>query len=226
MSLPDSVRPIAIEIVSDIVCPWCFIGKRRLEAALALYAQARPEAPPPRLSWLPFQLNPHLPPEGMDRLAYIESKFGPGQGHGRYARVAAVGAGTGIAFAFERIERQPNTRAAHALVALAGERGLQPQVKEALMAAYFLHGRDLTDAAELVRIAASAGLDPDAARDRLADANALAAVDAAEERSRALGVQGVPFFIFDRRHAVSGAQDPRVLLDAMLAVGSDAPAPA
>lgn len=226
MTSTERTRPLSIEIVSDIVCPWCFIGKRRLEAALALYAQARPEAPPPQLSWLPFQLNPHLPLEGMDRLAYIESKFGPGQGHGRYARVASIGAQEGIAFAFDRIQRQPNTRAAHALVALAGERGIQPQVKEALMAAYFLHGCDLGDPEELVRIAAAAGLDAAAARDRLSDTDALAAVDAAEQTSRALGVQGVPFFIFNRRYAVSGAQEPQALLDAMLAAVADTPAPA
>lgn len=226
MTSTERTRPLSIEIVSDIVCPWCFIGKRRLEAALALHAQARPEAPSPQLTWLPFQLNPHLPPEGMDRLAYIESKFGPGQGHGRYARVASIGAEAGIAFAFERIERQPNTRAAHALVALAGERGLQPQVKEALMEAYFLHGRDLADPEELVRIATAAGLDVAAARDRLTDAEALAAVDAAEQASRALGVQGVPFFIFNRRYAVSGAQEPQALLDAMLAAEADTSAPA
>lgn len=215
-------EPLHIEIVSDVVCPWCYIGKRRLEAALALHARERPEAPAPRVTWLPFQLNPQLPPEGMDRLAYIEWKFGPGEGHGRYARVAAVGREAGIAFAFERIARQPNTIAAHSLVELAQRAGRQDQMVEALFHAYFLDGRDLTSAAVLCELAVRAGLDAGAARAQLADPGAAEAVRALEAQARAWGVTGVPFFVFDRRHAVSGAQEPGTLLAAMLA--AEAPA--
>jgi len=213
--------PLTIEVISDVVCPWCFIGKRRLEGALELYAQAKPDAPAPVVSWLPFQLNPQLPPEGMPRADYVAAKWGGRSSADVYARVSGVGREVGIAFEFERIVRQPNTTAAHSLIALAGEHGVQDAVKEALLTAYFLHGRDLTDNDTLVEIVAAAGLDAELARAHLADADARTLVERADQQARELGVQGVPFFIFNRRYAVSGAQDAQSLLDAMLA--SEAP---
>ncbi len=230
MTSPASLTatPLQIEVVSDVVCPWCFVGKRRLEGALALYAQARPDAPPPVVHWLPFQLNPQLPPEGMARKDYVAAKWGGRSSADVYARVSAVGGSVGIAFAFDRIVRQPNTRAAHALIALAarvqpgGGPALQGAVKEALLAAYFLHGRDLTDHATLVEIAAAAGLDVQRAREHLASTQAQHEVQTAEAGARQLGIDGVPFFIFNRRYGVSGAQESATLLQAML----DAEAPA
>jgi predicted DsbA family dithiol-disulfide isomerase len=223
----DAMEPLTIEVVSDVVCPWCYIGKRRLEAALELYAQAKPDAPPPKVSFHPFQLNPDLPPEGMLRADYVARKWGGSPSSEVYARVSGVGKSVGIDFEFDRIVRQPNTKAAHALIALAGELGVQPAVKEAMMRAYFIDGRDLTDIDTLVEVAERAGLDPKRARAHLADPDALRAIDGADLQARRIGVEGVPFFIFNRRYAVSGAQEAQALVEAMIASqapGDESPA--
>ncbi len=209
-----------IDIISDVVCPWCYIGKRQIEAALALYAQQHPEADRPSLTWRPFQLNPQLPAEGMSRQDYVVQKFGAARAKDIYARVAAVGAEYGIAFAFDRITRQPNTVAAHSLIALAGAAkhradGLQDRVKEAFLQAYFLDGVDLTRTESLVAIAAAAGLDRPKGGRYLAGPQSRQVVEREDQRARAIGVEGVPFFIFDGKLAVSGAQGPQALLDAM-----------
>ena len=209
-----------IDIISDVVCPWCYIGKRQIEAALALYAQQHPGAERPRLTWRPFQLNPQLPAEGMSREQYVVQKFGVARSKDIYARVAAVGAEYGIAFAFDRIARQPNTVAAHSLIALAGATappasGLQDRVKEAFLHAYFLDGVDLTRTENLVEIATAAGLDRAQVEQCLADPQSRRAVEQEEQRARAIGVEGVPYFIFNGKLAVSGAQGPDALLDAM-----------
>jgi predicted DsbA family dithiol-disulfide isomerase len=200
--------PVQIEIVSDVVCPWCFIGKRRLEQALAR-VQAEVE-----VVWRPFQLNPGLPEEGMERELYVQRKFGSA-GPGVYARVAAVGASVGIPFAFERIVRQPNTVAAHQLIGLASRGARQDAMVESLFRGYFLEGADLTRRADLVSLAGQAGLDPAAAQACLEDRASRRTVEDADRQARALGVEGVPFFIFDRRLAVSGAQEPEVLVQAI-----------
>ncbi len=209
-----------IDIISDVVCPWCYIGKRQIEAALALYAQQHPGAEPPQLRWRPFQLNPDLPAEGMSRQEYVQRKFGAARAKDIYARVAAVGAECGIAFAFDRIARQPNTVAAHSLIALAGAAGAQAddrqsRVKEAFLHAYFLDGVDLTRTENLIAVAAGAGLDRAEAEQCLADSQSRLAVEQEDRRARAIGVEGVPFFIFNGKLAVSGAQGPAALLDAM-----------
>lgn len=209
-----------IDIISDVVCPWCFIGKRQIEAALALYAQQHPGADRPSVSWRPFQLNPQLPAEGMSRQDYVVQKFGAARAKDVYARVTAVGAEHGITFALDRIARQPNTVAAHSLIALAGAAGthadgLQDRVKEGLLRAYFLDGVDLTSAENLVAIAAATGLVRAEAEQCLADPQSRQAVEQEEQRARAIGVQGVPFFIFNGKLAVSGAQGAAALLDAM-----------
>jgi predicted DsbA family dithiol-disulfide isomerase len=200
--------PVQIEVVSDVVCPWCYIGKRRLEAALA---RVKAET---RVVWRPFQLNPDLPDEGIDRAQYVLQKFGEA-GQRVYARVQAAGTSVGIAFAFERILRQPNTLQAHQLIALAEPGAQQDGLCEALFRAYFLDGEDLTSAETLLRLARQAGLDADAAQRCLRDFEARHAVLAQEHSARALGVEGVPFFIFSRRLAVSGAQEPEVLVQAI-----------
>ena len=209
-----------IDIISDVVCPWCYVGKRQIEAALALYAQQHPGAAASRISWRPFQLNPQLPPEGVSRQEYVLQKFGAARAKDVYARVTAVGAEYGIPFAFDKIARQPNTVAAHSLIALAGAEdtradSLQGRVKEALLQAYFLDGVDLTRTENLVAIATAAGLDRKKVEHCLADAQARRAVESEDQRARAIGVEGVPFFIFNGRLAVSGAQGPQALLDAM-----------
>jgi len=209
-----------IDIISDVVCPWCYIGKRQIESALAQYAQQNPGAAPPSVTWKPFQLNPQLPAEGMSRKDYVVQKFGAARAKDVYARVTAVGAEHGIAFAFDKIVRQPNTVAAHSLIALAGTMGtpadgLQGRVKEAFLHAYFLDGVDLTRTENLVAIATAAGLDRAKAEQCLADPQSRLAVEKEDQRARAIGVEGVPFFIFNGKLGVSGAQGPGALLDAM-----------
>ena len=208
-----------IDIISDVVCPWCYVGKRQIEAALDLRAQQEPGAPRPAIHWRPFQLNPQLPQEGMSREEYVTRKFGA-RSADIYARVAAVGVEHGIAFAFDRIARQPNTLAAHSLISLAGAQAaagddLQSRVKEALLRAYFLDGIDLTQEQNLIDIVAAAGVDRTQAGACLKDPQARLAVEKEDQRARAIGVQGVPFFIFNGKIAVSGAQGAQALLEAM-----------
>jgi predicted DsbA family dithiol-disulfide isomerase len=206
---------LSIDIVSDVVCPWCFIGKRRLERALELYRARRPEAEAPTITCHPFEPNPDIPPEGVARADYIAKKFGA-RGYSAHERLVHAGAQLGIPFAFERIERQPNTLAAHALIEWARRRGVQPAMKEALMKAFFVDGRDLTDAATLVAVAAEAGLDREEAGAAIVDRELRRLVEEQEEHARNMGVHGVPFFILNRRLAVEGAQPSDVLLEAML----------
>ncbi len=205
---------LTIDVVSDVVCPWCFIGKRRLEGALALYAGEHADAPAPVVTWRPFQLNPDLPDDGMGRAAYVARKFGT-RGGAVYDRVAAAGREVGIAFAFDRIVRQPNTVAAHSLTELARAGAKQDALVEALFKAYFLDGVDLTARANLVAIATGAGLARADVEAWLDNAQASAMVRTEDARAREIGIEGVPFFIFNGRLAVSGAQPSAVLLEAM-----------
>jgi len=206
---------LAVDIISDVVCPWCYIGKRRLEAALALYRRRDPEAAEPQIAYHPFELNPDMPREGIPRADYIARKFGA-RGYVAHDRLVHAGVQLGIPFAFDRIARQPNTLAAHALIESARRRGVQGAVKEALMQAFFVDGLDLTDAETLVRVAAGAGLERAEAEAAIADEDLRRTVAEEEDKARAMGVNGVPFFIFNNRLAVEGAQPPEVLLEAML----------
>jgi len=206
---------LSIDVVSDVVCPWCFIGKRRLEAALALYRDRNPEAPAPQVVFHPFELNPDMPREGISRADYIAKKFGA-RGYSAHDRLMGIGAQLGIPFAFDKIARQPNTLAAHALIERSRGRGVQGAVKEALMKAFFVEGLDLTDAQTLVGTAVGAGLDRKEAETCVADEDLRRFVAEEEEKARGMGVQGVPFFVFNSRLAVEGAQPPEVLLEAML----------
>jgi predicted DsbA family dithiol-disulfide isomerase len=206
---------LSIDIISDVVCPWCFIGKRRLEAALELYRARKPAAAAPQVTYHPFELNPDVPREGIARADYIAKKFGA-RGYSAHDRLVQAGKPLGIAFAFDRIGRQPNTLAAHALIEAARRHGVQGAVKEALMQAFFVDGLDLTDTETLVLIASQAGLERKQAKAAVVDEELRRAVAEEEENARRMGVQGVPFFIFNNRLSVEGAQPPEVLLDAML----------
>jgi predicted DsbA family dithiol-disulfide isomerase len=210
---------LTIEIASDIVCPWCYIGKRRMEAALKLFAKAHPEQPQPRVSWLPFQLNPDLPKAGMSRSDYLQRKFGSSDGGGIYERVSAVGKKEGLAFNFQAIQRQPNTFQAHALLAFALQSDetaqLQAQLKEALMQAYFCEGADLTQEATLIQLAERAGIAKAVAQAALQDEAASKEIASQDAELRRIGINGVPFFIINRKIGVSGAQAPENLLAAM-----------
>jgi predicted DsbA family dithiol-disulfide isomerase len=210
-----STRSLTLDVVSDVVCPWCYIGKRRLAAALALAAaDSDVDIAPAR--WRPFELNPGLPPEGVDRRAYLEAKFGSlERAAQRYDVVRAAGATAGIAFDFDRIKRVPNTRDAHRLIEWTQSRGDAGPLVERLFAAFFVEGRDTTDRAVLAAIAAEAGEDAQAARAMLDSGEGSDAVEEAVRWAQDVGIGGVPFFIFGGRFAVSGAQDPRVLAEAI-----------
>lgn len=206
---------LTIDVVSDVVCPWCYIGKRKLEAALAL-----PEAatlPNVVVRWHPFQLNPDLPAEGMPRQRYLEDKFGgPQRAAEIYERVRAAGKTVGLALNIDGITLQPNTLAAHALIAFAQLGDADGNdIQERLLKAYFVENRFIGSADVLADIAEEAGLNGTAAHDFATDPEQLAAVAQADAHVRSLGISGVPFFIFNQKVTVSGAQDPATLLAAM-----------
>ena len=200
------MKPLVIEVASDVICPWCYIGKRRLEKALALLdAEVKPE-----IRWLPFQLNPGMPKDGIPRAEYRKAKFGSiERSKGLDARVAAEGEGEGIRFAFERIERTPNTVAAHQLIDLAQKQGRGTPVVDALFKGYFEEARDIGDPAVLAEIAAQAGV---TGWPQQADGKQVAAI---EEDVRNLGISAVPTFIFGRKVGVSGAHPPESLAQAI-----------
>ena len=218
-----------IDIVSDVVCPWCYIGKRHLEAALRDW-RAKSEinaATEVSIRWHPFQLNPDLSGEGVDRKSYLEEKFGgPARAKEIYARVGAAGAAAGLQLNFDAIVRQPNTLAAHALIALAQTDAEEvsdsalvaartDRVVESLFKAYFVEGRFIGDLHVLLEIAAQHGLDLENARRALSDTFALDHVASADASARAQGVSGVPFFVFNRKYALSGAQPSSVMVSAI-----------
>jgi predicted DsbA family dithiol-disulfide isomerase len=210
---------LTVDVISDVICPWCYIGKRRLEKAVAARA-GRHEV---RVRWHPFELNPQMPKDGMDRRAYRTAKFGSWErSQALDAQVATAGAQEGLAFAFDKMRRTPNTLEAHRLIRLAGREGVQDAVVEALFKAYFTEGRDISDRQTLLDVVAAAGLDRGSAAAELDADESLAAIRAEEEQAHRLGVQGVPFFIVNGEVGLSGAQEPRVFLEAFEQV-SNAP---
>jgi predicted DsbA family dithiol-disulfide isomerase len=211
---------VDVDVISDVICPWCYIGKRRLERAVSDLG-GRHEV---KVRWHPFQLNPTMPVEGMDRRAYRTAKFGSWErSKALDDRVAAAGESEGIAFAFDRIVRTPNTIDAHRLIALAGEQGDQDSMVESLFRGYFTEGRDLSDRGTLLDLSERAGLDRGRAGSLLDSGEGLESIRAAEVRARRLGVQGVPFFVINGEVAISGAQESKAFLDAFDRVSSNVP---
>ncbi len=207
------MKTLTIDVVSDIVCPWCYVGKRRLERALALLAVQHPDVDP-EVSWHTYQLNPDLPPEGMPRVDYVFNKFGAG-GVAKYEHIAAVGKQVGIAFAFDRITHQPNTVVAHSLIAVSEPGMAQDAMLEALFKAYFVEGRDLTEASVLMDIAESAGMDRAVAEAHLQNSALHSQTIDSDKAAREMGITGVPFFIFNRQVGLSGAHEAETLLQGM-----------
>ena len=202
---------LEIDVYSDVICPWCFVGKRRLEWAIAQWDRAVPV----KISWRPFQLNPTMPQQGMDRRQYLEAKFGgPGAAQAIYNQVAKAGAEEGIPFAFERIARTPNTFAAHRLIWMAGRHGKQDAIVETLFRDYFLEGRDIGNLETLSRAAAQAGLERTVIEPFLAGDEGMEAVKAEEAAGHRLGIRAVPYFVINGTHALSGAQPPERFLAA------------
>jgi len=199
-------KRLTVEVVSDVVCPWCYIGKRRLEKALVLLGNDADV----NVRFLPFQLNPDMPAGGMPRADYRKAKFGSLERSRQLdARLAAEGRGEGIEFAFERMARTPNTIAAHRLIDLAQRQGQGQKVVEELFRAYFEEGKDVGDPKVLDEIAKRGGV---SGWPQEADAKEVAAL---EGEMRGLGISAVPTFIFDRKLGVSGAHPPEALAQAM-----------
>jgi predicted DsbA family dithiol-disulfide isomerase len=198
-----------LEIFSDTVCPWCYIGKRRLERAL----RQRPQQGL-ALRWRAFQLNPGLPPNGMDRRQYMVAKFGSlDRAQRLFDAVARVGAQEGIQFDFERIARTPNTVRSHRLLYAAAEEGRQSDLLDLLFAAYFTQGLDIGDADVLSALAFEAGLSTTAINDALTEGSRMDLAITEDLQSRRIGINGVPFFVFNGRFGLSGAQEPEALLN-------------
>jgi predicted DsbA family dithiol-disulfide isomerase len=192
-----------IDIYSDTVCPWCYLGKRRFELAVA----ARPQYEP-RVTWRPFELNLDLPPEGVDRAAFLASRMGtPERVAEAHTELTRQGAASGIEFRFDLMERMPNTRRSHLLIAHAARFGRQTAVNERLMRAYFEEGCDIGDIEVLVRLGVEAGLAERESRSALVLRSGQDGVVAAERHAAVLGITGVPTFIFDGQYTISGAQE-------------------
>ena len=212
-------RKITVDIVSDTVCPWCYVGKRRFEEALA----NRPPDLDVYVGWRPFQLNPDMPAEGMDRRDYLAAKFGGDErAEHVYSAIREAGESTGLDFDFSAMPRQPNTLDSHRLIDRAGRAaegsggrtGLQDAVVERLFRACFMEGRDIGDRETLVELAADAGMDADETRAYLASDEDAERIRQEDLIARQMGIQGVPCFIVNRQYAVSGAQEPAVFLKA------------
>jgi predicted DsbA family dithiol-disulfide isomerase len=208
--MPDPA-PVRIDVVSDVVCPWCFIGKRRLEKALAL----KPDVPV-EVHWHPYFLNDWIPREGIAREEYLTTKFGSPERYQSIAqRVAAAAAEEGLIYASDKMKRQPNTVDAHRLIRWADGIGKAAEMKQKLMDLYFTEGADLTSRAVLVQAAADVGLDAEDVREALASDRDVAEVEQEAQQAKAAGIEGVPMFIFGGKFAVSGAQAPEYLAEAI-----------
>ena len=201
---------VKLDILSDPICPWCYIGKTNLDRALARSEELAGDHPF-EIEWHPFQLNPEMPAKGADRRSYLEAKFGgKAQAVQIYARVTEVAAAAGLVFNFEAMERTPNTLNAHRLIYWAGIEGRQSLVVSALFRAYFCEGRDIGDAEVLADLADSAGMDGAVVARLLASDADMADIRARDAHSREMGINSVPTFIVDHRHAVPGAQSPEM----------------
>jgi predicted DsbA family dithiol-disulfide isomerase len=204
-------QPVRIEVVSDVVCPWCFIGKHRLEAALKL----KPDIPV-EVHWRPYFLNDWIPREGISREDYLTTKFGsPDRYKGIAQRVSAAAAAEGMVYAMDKMKRQPNTLDCHRLIRWAENIGKAAEMKQKLMDLYFTEGADLTDREVLVKAAADVGLAAGEIRDALAGDEDVAQIEQEAQSAKEAGIEGVPCFIFDGKFAVSGAQAPEYLADAI-----------
>lgn len=208
---------IQIDVISDVVCPWCFIGKRHLDAALARWAVENPDSAV-SVHWHPYFLNPDTPDSGEPYRPFLEKKFGgPEKLAEIWARVNAAGQAAGIAFAFEKIELRANTLSAHRLIHHAQKVGAggTALLVEKLFAAQFIDGRHVGDRDVLADIAADCGMDRAAIRAYLDTEEDADTVFSAALRAQRTGVSGVPFFIFNGTVALSGAQPPEAMLEAM-----------
>ncbi len=202
---------LTVDVISDVICPWCYIGKRRLEKAIVA-ADGRHDV---KVHWHPFQLNPTMPKEGISRREYRTRKFGSwARSLELDSKVIAVGESEGIYFDFDKVERTPNTVDAHRVIWLADQHGCQDAVVESLFRAYFTEGKDIGNRQTLVDVVAVAGLDRKAVEAMLNSNDAMEAISNGREISRRYQVDGVPFFIINNAIQLSGAQAPETFIDA------------
>lgn len=206
-------KTFSLDVISDVMCPWCYIGKRRLEGALALVPEHELA-----VRWRPFQLDASIPPEGMDRKAYLQRKFGDDAGGSMYERIREAGREEAIPFRFDKITRSPNTLNAHRVIRWAATAGHQDAVVEALFAAYFVEGRDIGDPQVLTDIAAAAGMDGTLTAELLATEADIDLVRREIDLAHQYGVEGVPAFILADRFIVMGAQSADLLANAIRTV--------
>jgi predicted DsbA family dithiol-disulfide isomerase len=213
----SAAKPLQIDIVSDVVCPWCYIGKRRIEDALAQVKDV-----PVEVHWRPFFLNPWVPREGIDRDKYLETKFGSVDAYkGIAGRVGAAAADEGLAYNSGLIKRQPNTIDSHRLIHWAEAEGKAAAMKQRLMELYFRDGGDLTNIDVLVQAAADVGMNPDVVRQRLGTDEDVDLVSAQAKDASDKGISGVPTFILGNKYAVSGAQPADQLARAIRQVAAE-----
>jgi predicted DsbA family dithiol-disulfide isomerase len=213
----STLKPLQIDIVSDVVCPWCYIGKRRIENALALASDV-----PVEVNWRPFFLNPWVPREGISREEYLTTKFGSVDAYKAIAgRVVTAAAGEGLEYNPDRVRRQPNTIDCHRLIHWADVEGKAADMKQRLMELYFRDGGDLTDTDVLVQAAADIGMDAGDVRRRLATDEDVALISAQAKDASDKGISGVPTYVFAQKYAVSGAQPPEQLARAIRQVSAE-----
>ena len=207
--MSEQEAALHIDIYSDVICPWCYIGKRRLERALRQVN----EPVSTHVAWRPFQLNPTMPVGGMERTVYLKAKFGSlDTFKDMEQRLLEAGASEHIPFAFEKIARTPNTFGAHRLIWYAAQRGCQNEMVDQLFKGYFEEGADIGSIPTLVRLAAQAGL---TAEPFLCSDEGIAEVRADEAAGHRLGIRGVPYFVLNQAQGISGAQPAEVLAAAM-----------
>ena len=204
------MKTISIDVVSDVICPWCFLGKRRLDKAIGLLDDIKVE-----VNWRPFFLDPTIPKEGMSRRTYLENKFGAKRLKIIHDPILAAGKADGVPYAFDRITRTPNTGNAHRLIRWSHDAGKQHDVVERLFMAYFNGGLDIGDRKVLLKIAGEAGMDVANISAKLENDTDVDAMNAEVERAYRMGVTGVPCFIFAQKQGLMGAQPAEVLADAI-----------
>jgi len=210
------MQKLEIDVISDVVCPWCYLGKRKLDAAMK-----QVEAFAYDVRWRPFQLDPTIPPEGIARAEYMSRKFGPEKIAAIHARLEEAGQEEGLSFAFDKITRSPNTLDAHRLIRWAQPIGKQSDIVERLFNLYFVEGQDIGDRNVLIDVARQAGLDVDLITRLFVEGVDIVPVQEEISTAARMGISGVPFFIFGGKYAVSGAQPVDALVGVIWKAGSE-----
>jgi len=207
---------LTVDVVSDVMCPWCYIGKRRLDRAQVLAPDVEPV-----VRWRPFQLDATIPPEGMDRQEYLDKKFGREKAIEMYTQIQETGEVEGIVFAFDRITRSPNTLNAHRVIRWAEVGEQQDAVVERLFELYFTEGEDIGETSVLLDAAREAQMDVDFVEEVLATDRDIDEVEKEIALAHELGVQGVPTYVIDQQHILVGAQRAEILADALVQISQE-----